>query len=528
MSHALKAGKDNPHVCQDWPATRWLEISLIFAVFFIVGGAPAPHLNETYYLTKAKHYWEPAWCAGDPFLESADAHLTFYWTIGWLAKWFSLPAVAWIGRTVVWLLLAVAWQRLSRCVAKRNFFSVLTAMLFVVLVNQGNFAGEWVVGGVEGKCFAYAFVFWGLAALTEGRWRALWPWLGLASAFHVLVGGWATFAAGFVWLMEPRGERASLRSMLPALLLGGLLALPGLLPVLQLTHGISAEITNEANQIYVFERIPHHLAPLTLPTPELIKKSLRYGLVVFAFCALWLAARKNSPQLNRLMRFAWGSLALSLFGLSWEWMNWNHPALAAKLLKYYWFRLADIAVPLAVCLAIGWLASTLVERRPKWAALLLLAATAFPAWFLCTWSIERYQTPIPPADRKMKDHVAWQEACQWARENSPTDALFLVPRKSQSFQWYAHRKSLVTWKNVPQDAATLIDWRDRYFDLFFYRNQQGKRRSYASLSDQGTERIRQLAKKYQIDYVVTRESPPLLLPVVYANKSFAIYATARK
>ena len=62
----------------------WLEVGLVFVVFFVAGGAPAPHVNETYYLTKAKHYWDPAWCAGDLFLESGDAHQAFYWSIGWL------------------------------------------------------------------------------------------------------------------------------------------------------------------------------------------------------------------------------------------------------------------------------------------------------------------------------------------------------------------------------------------------------------------------------------------------------------
>ena len=537
-----KEENDAPHVNLGSPITRWLEIALIFTVFFVVGGAPAPHVNESYYLTKAKHYWEPQWCAGDPFLESADAHLVLYWTIGWLAKWFSLPTVAWIGRSTAWLLLAISWQRLSSQVVRRPFFAVLTAMLFTTLIDKTNFAGEWVVGGVEGKCFAYAFVFWGLSALAAGRWRATWPWLGLAGAFHVLVGGWATLVAGLVWVTEPQKKRTPLLSMLPSLALGGVLALPGVVPALQLTQGVSAETATEANEIYVFERLSHHLAPLALPSKELLKKATRYGKLVIIFSLLWLLTRNKNelkqedssglnrsglsrPALNRLMRFAWGSLALSVFGLAWELATWNHPAQAAKLLKYYWFRLADIAVPLAVALAVGWLASVMLERRPKWAALLLFVMVSFPAWILLDTSIVRYRNPIPPADRKMKDPLAWKEACLWARKNTPSNALFLVPRGSQSFEWYAHRKGLVTWKDVPQDAASLISWRDRYFDVFARKEEKGSRRSFSSFADQGAGRIAKLAQKYQIDYVITKEFPPLLLPAVYSNRAYRIYAT---
>ncbi len=512
-----------------WLTSRCLEIALVFAVFFVVSGVPAPDVNETYYLTKAKHYWQPDWCAGDPFLESADAHQTFYWTVGWLAKWFSLPTVAWIGRTATWLLLAIAWQRLSSRIIPRPFFAVLTAMLLATLIPKTNFAGEWVFGGVEGKCFAYAFVFWGLSELAVNRWRATWLWLGLASAFHVLVGGWATIAAGIVWLTEARQSRPTLRAMLPALLLGGVLALPGVVPALHLTQGVSAETAAEANQIYVFERLPHHLAPLALPTKELTKKSTRFGLLFAGFALLWLFSRasqsEGSVALNRLQRFAWGSIAFSVFGLTWELAAWNHPAIAAKLLKYYWFRLADIAVPVAAALAVFWLVSVLLNRRPKMAAWLLLATIAYPCWFLFPWSGQKHQTLTPPADRRIRSHLDWQQACQWARENTPTDALFIVPRSSQSFEWYAHRSGLVTWKDVPQDAATLVAWRNRYFDVFQRTNSDDGQRNFVLLAEQGAPRIKQLAKKYQTDYLIARDYPPLLLPKVYHNNSYTIYAT---
>ena len=188
----------------------WLEIAIIFLVFFIIGGAPAPHVNETYYLTKAKHYWQPNWCAGDPFLESADAHLIFYWTIGWLAKYFSLTSVAWIGRSFCWLLLAWSWHSLCRSVFQAKWLSVLAAPLFVTLIDLTNFAGEWVVGGVEGKCFAYALVFWALADTAQGNWPIAWIRLGACQfLFHVLVGGWSTFGnrtrmAHFSWAKPKR------------------------------------------------------------------------------------------------------------------------------------------------------------------------------------------------------------------------------------------------------------------------------------------------------------------------------------
>ena len=53
------------------------EVAWIFLIFFLFAGSLPPDVGESHYLVKAKHYWQPAWCAGDLFLESRDAHLRF-------------------------------------------------------------------------------------------------------------------------------------------------------------------------------------------------------------------------------------------------------------------------------------------------------------------------------------------------------------------------------------------------------------------------------------------------------------------
>src|SRR5438045_6302693 len=81
------------------------EVAAIFLIFFLFAGSLPPDVGEAHYLVKARHYWEPAWCAGDLFLESKDAHGAFYWTIGWVTQICSVPAPACIGRVVTALLL---------------------------------------------------------------------------------------------------------------------------------------------------------------------------------------------------------------------------------------------------------------------------------------------------------------------------------------------------------------------------------------------------------------------------------------
>ena len=82
--------------------------------------------------------------------------------------------VAWVGRLLTWSLLAWAWRRLSRAVTAGPWMAVLSAGLFSLLLDRAAMAGEWVIGGVEAKGFAYVLVFLALEALVRGRWGRAW------------------------------------------------------------------------------------------------------------------------------------------------------------------------------------------------------------------------------------------------------------------------------------------------------------------------------------------------------------------
>ena len=186
-----------------------LETLLIFALFCLQGAWPVPEVNEPYYLGKAIHYWNPQWASSDWFLHTADTHIVFYFSVGWLALILKPTAFAWTVRLLTWALLAWSWQRLSRAVVPKAWISILTATLFVFLLQHYNMAGEWVVGGAESKGFSFVLVFLALEALVEGYWNRMWLLLGLASAFHILVGGWAALAAGAVWMLRSRNTPAA-------------------------------------------------------------------------------------------------------------------------------------------------------------------------------------------------------------------------------------------------------------------------------------------------------------------------------
>lgn len=513
------------------------EVGLIFFVFFLWGGGPAPDTNEAHYLAKARHYWDPSWCAGDFFLESADAHLAFYWAFGWVAALLPLPAAAWVGRLTMWVLQAWAWRRLSWAVAPRPWFSVLSAALFIVLLDLCELAGEWVADGVEAKSFAFVLVFLGIEAIVRNRWNAAWLFLGAAAAFHVLVGGWSVVAAGVAWLASPL-DRPRLRAMLPGLLGGGLLSLPGLIPAWTLTRGLDPGLVAEANQVYVFTRLSHHLVPSVFPP----SKYAAHLTLLAAFVLLCVITRRYGTiegGLRRLWGLTAGAVLIGLAGVLVYFATRHDPALAAGLLRFYFFRLSDAFVPLGAALTLGALLTrlerggaslpteTLVHpslRRPApWLASLLLigamllAAVGIGARFFLRQAdfrpgADRQSLPVWDDRRQTQEaYEAWVRTCRWIRENTPPDARFLTPRSQQTFKWYAHRPEVVSWKDVPQDAKALVEWRRRFQEIYGPIGWGG-----LALYDDG--QLLRLARKYDAQFLVidrTRATRPLGFELVY-------------
>ncbi|QDU90164.1 hypothetical protein Pla175_35650 [Pirellulimonas nuda] len=522
------------------------EVSLILMLLFIVGGDPSPAINEPHYLCRLKHFWDPQFAAGDLFLESRDAHFAVVWSLGWLTQFLSLTQTAWLLRLGAWTLLAVAWQRLATTVLPRPWWSVFSAGLLLAGIQEGNLAGEWVIGGFEAKCLAYGFVWLALTAWLRERWFWMALWLGIASAFHVLVGGWAVVILAAIELL-PRapeksesgaagrwswleGVRRRRPGVVAGLAIGGLIALAGVVPALRLQGAADPETIAQANQIYVFDRLPHHLAPLSKPLPWIAERAGRHGVVWALLGITTLLLRRpgglsphTTSRLAQMRAFAYGAGLLALAGFAIEMAFADYPARAASLLRYYWFRWIDVAAPMAVGLQAAALAADRIARRQYagvgWLAA-GIAATAIP---LGMTTFHRYSDPCPPADRKAPDAAAWVELCQWVRNETAPDALFLLPQWSQSFKWRTGRAEVVTYKDIPQDAAGIVAWSQRRDQVGAVETALRKGRS-----ELAKQRLLEVAAKYGADYCITTRGRALPLAPHHVVGPYLVYDLRRE
>jgi hypothetical protein len=522
-------------------AAGWLraavESLVIAAVFAAAGAWPVPDVNEAVYLTKARHAADPSWGGGDFFLETPDAHGVFYLLAGPLASRLSLESAAWIGRWLGWGALAVGFRHAAVPLLTTGWGRVLAAVLFSFVIRNTTAAGEWVIGGCEAKVFAWALVFGGLGEIGCGRFAAAIFQCGLAAAFHPIVGGWAGVATVAAWIasrMRADGPEdhphracggASWKDV--ALVAGGVLtAAAGVVPALGLTAGVDDAIRAAATRIYVVERLSHHL----------LLRSFADGMVarhVLAVAVWWLLSRliPSSAPSRRIAAFTVAALGISGVGVVISLLEPWAPSIAYALLRYYWFRLADVAVPFAlattcaavvsddaICRRVTGLAPAMV----RWAVAAVLLVDLGGQGL--HWPIPGRTGLVPRSDSKIAA-AGWADICDWVRDHAPADACFLTPRGAASFTWRTGRREVVCWKNSPQDAASLVEWRRRILDCFSRSGSLMElERSTVSL---GAERLQMVAEWYGADHAIVPLDAPLIESIagelLHANGTYAVY-----
>lgn len=550
MIHTVKGQKP-----LRWPiiAVFLFESVLVCLLFAAMAGGPTPDVNESHYWTKAKSFWDPTYCPEDLFLQSADAHLVFYLTLGQLTRWFALGQSVWIARWIIWAAMSLGWTYLSRTFCRGFGISILTAGLLVVLTRWFHLAGEWVVGGAEAKGLAFACIFVSMALATQRNWKWAWIWGGAASAFHVLVGGWIVLSMLVVWLLDSVAQRkASLAPLhkqvfgqLTWLFAGALISLLGLLPALALSYGLDPEIANQGAKIYAIDRISHHMAIWALNPFQLLSFStlliawlfLRGPVIASADRQQELMQSLDLPDaavdsqgtetglgsIKILIRLASMSLVIAGCGIVLgvlilqSQFQWNQ---GIRWLRFYWFRTSDLMIPLTVAiLPFYWFyhsharRHSLPNRQPNgpkafaWGpavcltTCLLICVEAANYWYRFDVDsrpiADRLSLPTDENSERTEDiFLNWQKACLWISNNTPTDAMFLTPKNQQTFKWYAGRSEVVCWKDVPQDCKSLIEWRNRVEECFPHTA------SDLGFALEDPVQLAEVIRKYDVDYLL--------------------------
>ncbi|QDT66955.1 hypothetical protein V22_42270 [Calycomorphotria hydatis] len=513
---------------------KWLPITLTLLVFLAYSfrQAPIPAVNEPHYLGKAKHLWDAGFCAGDFFYESSNPHFVFYLLLGPFTKFCTLMQTAIIGRVLGYAILALGWSALCRSVTKSNWAGPLAAVLFVTLASIGNFSGEWMIGGIEGKVFSYGFGFWSIAMFLNRRPVTAAALLGLAISMHVIVGMWMLICGVLAVLLLkffgrsvsewfPEEDRRVLIIWSVVVLV--VCALPGLLPAFSVLGGAEPEVVRRANYIHVFIRLKHHLDPMQFPA----KAYLLYGILM----ATWLIGRRyvdRSREESWLHAFVWATVVVALVGwlVGARWgsvydMPLQH--FRTTLLKFYPFRLVDVMIPITVAITVSQLLIDWTRRETLPAYWYIEPSDKRGLLAFCTAFLFIMVIAVPtkdanPSRMRPRQQADWLALCEWIRENTPSDSSVVTIPNDWAFKWFAQRATYFSYKDCPQGPEEIVEWARRSREI----NSWGDDIPPSGYTDRDLRALHELTGA---DYLIAQRRGPFNVPPVYRNKTYRLYRT---
>jgi hypothetical protein len=438
---------------------RW---RVFLAVLFLLAGRyvllPPLVQNEADTLPLARQVLVPNWLPGDWYLNQPPGYrLAFDYTAGWLVARLSFALGAALGRLLVCVLFALGVQALANALRLGARWAVLGLLTFLVVFNQSLVAGEWMVGGLEAKPFAYAFCLLALASLLRRRLAAAFFLLGLAVTFHVLVGLYATLAAGGLVLLYGRRLAVSPRRLLVAVLCWLPAAALGLWAVAEHLREPGGGGADVAARIYVHFRTPQHMLPAFWLTQGRLGLAVKGALAAVCVAGLAVVARRHPDERRRLLA-AYALLGLSFFVAGLVWAARGND----RMLTFYWFRFADTVVPFAACLLLpaavaAGLARAGFGRLAGTAALLACAAGFAQSAGITATRIAELLGPGGP-ERAWGLEPERVEVQFWAREHTGPRDVFLVDPLWSEFYLLAGRSPFVTYKHYPQNARAIREW----------------------------------------------------------------------
>ena len=523
------APPDDESIARRWFLAEWLFVLLSFAVFASLR-SPIPGVNEPHYLTKSRHFWDPAWCSRDPFLQSANAHYVFYATVGALTQFLTLAQTAAAGRVLGWGLLAAGWCTLARQLIPVRWGALWSAWIFLCFAAIGNWSGEWVVGGIEAKVLSYGCAWLSVAAALAGNSLRSAAWAGAAVSFHPVVGVWNSLALLAAcqlddWRIWRLVARDRWQAIAGHVVMWTACAAPGLVPAIAMLRGANRNQSYAADYIQVFYRLAHHLDPWKFSSSGyacytlllvlsvvlyrwLARPSARWS-IVFRYVAMAVLIAVGGIAIRAVPDVALSLQGTNLLPAAHEWLeSWvRYKPHLAGLLKFYPFRLADLIVPWAASLL---LTLGIVRVSGRWPT----------GWGICGLCFV-VALLLPAVDRQpgrfsAERFAEWVDASRWVERETPQDALCFAGNEGWALKWYASRAEYLSQKDCPQDAPGIIAWnaRFRFISMWSARHLQ---HGYSRAA------IRELRQHTKIDYVIASNLGPFEIEPRYRNGHYQVY-----
>lgn len=558
----------------------------------VIRGYQYGQSNHTIYLLDALRVNDPRLLANDWFAtHTYQYHFVFAHVTAWLMRLGVAQRAFFVGYLVLVVAWHGAWLRIARALGATRRAYLVSVLLF--FLSAGG-VGLGMYDFLQDASFlpsnvANVAMLWGICFWIIDRPALAGLLLGVAGFFHL---NHAVVCIVLWFALLPfsgRADQTSAPSGRPVIgRLAGTFALltlclPNMIPAARVAmvsqHRMALE---DFVNLYVRLRHPHHYDPSSWPVAlwvsflwpfplgvlyargafgqRTVRRTLRVflllcGVVGFGLifagawyvsetvvqmslarfsiylkllscigAAIWVASRPFFKRLDiRAATLAEVLLAGPLAYILAHLMKRPETIAARTFLLQNGQALALLWITMlvAVLFALGMLKRVPVIAQLVIVLALMMTAAAHPRSLGLHFGFER---PDPP------EYVA---VCEYAREHTPLDAVFLVPPQEEQFRLRAQRAIVVNFKGVPQFSGELVEWRHRLCDVLdvssltvlphrFDRTLAAMADAYDQLPAQHLARV---ARLYRARYVVTSHPADFPPPArsVFESGNYHLY-----
>ena len=450
--------------------TKDVRSSLLFGILITlaVRGYRFGESNHAVYLVDALRQLDPTLLRNDWWANSTlQYHFVFNAMTAGLMRAGLLEPAFLVGYLLLAALLHVAWRGLVVRLGGSNGTYFLSVVLFYVLAGG---VGLGMYHFLQDSAFlpsniANVAMLWGLYFWISGAPASAGVCLGIAGLFHINhalagIGLWA----GATFL---EGRRLPGRSWwvgtLALLALGAVQIVPAVRVVLPRSGKLP---TDEFVDLFVRLRHPHHFGPSTWHWGIWLAFLAPIAPAIVA--ARSPAAMQSEPRIVEARRRAAAMFKLFLAMTCVALLTAGFWFAGETFVQLNLYRFS-IYPKLLSCVAVAWLVWDVHARARPYAVAAIVLVGAAAGLVAASSGLLAAPTPRSPLGLKLVglqgDDAGYLDLARWARDNTSTDAVFLVPPDEESFRVHARRAIVVNFKGVPQLSAELPAWRDRLCDV---------------------------------------------------------------
>lgn len=488
----------------------------ILGVIVLLKATPMPSGNELVYLVLLAKKWSTDYLAYDWTMAGPWAEkLVFNSLFGPLTLVFSIEAVGWIGRVLVWTCAVLVLMRFAQEYDLPRWLASAAIIVWEVYsdnVHRTYTGYEEVLNGFEAKPIAYILLLGALVGILGGRRVLPWMLLGLSFSMHPAVGLWGSVGVAAAWIVM----RPSFGDLARAALFWSVMALPGLWAVLPVaTSGAvvgNASGTLEDRAFLVIVRLPHHLDPFTFTKQDVL---VLYLFLLFNV----LHVRRHRPHaaLQFLLAFEIALGVIYAAGFGFRYFD------QYAMLKLMPFRLFSVLIPL---LFFFHLAHAYQHWRTR-----PLGPLAVGVAFVSVASLGSF--PVQVVDQVRANYRLWtapadsaDRVFRWVAQHTPKDAVVIAPPWRKDALYRTERAQIVNWWFCRNDQ--IHEWRTRIEALVgpipIVPHSHGDliaamRQAYIGRTESAMSWV---ARRYGADYLITEAEYEF--PLLFREGTYRVYA----